>query len=113
MACANVGMLVFARTATRAGELSVRTALGASRARIVSQVSVECLVLAVVSGAGLVFLGSVLYFMWCLIPAGWASALPPARAGSRGRTGRIRLDLPEDGTVPVAPDEERGNVQVT
>jgi hypothetical protein len=69
-------MLVFARTANRAGELAVRAALGAGRARIVSQVFVECLVLAVVaSGAGLVFLASVLLFMWRLIPAGWASAL--------------------------------------
>ncbi len=77
VACANVGMLVFARSATRAGELSVRTALGASRARIVSQVFVECLVLAVIaSGAGLVLLASVLHFMWRLIPAGWASAAP-------------------------------------
>jgi predicted permease len=51
VACVNVGLLIFARTATRAAELAVRAALGAGRARIVGQVFVEALVLAVVSTA--------------------------------------------------------------
>lgn len=64
VACGNVAMLVFARTATRLQELAIRTALGASRARIVSQIFVETLLLAVIAaGVGvLVFdraLGSV------------------------------------------------------
>ncbi len=55
IACGNVGTLILARTASRAGELAVRTALGASRARIVSQLFVEALVLAVMAaGVGLV-----------------------------------------------------------
>jgi hypothetical protein len=55
VACGNVTMLVFARTATRFREMAVRTALGASRTRIVSQIFVETLVLAVVAaGVGLV-----------------------------------------------------------
>jgi predicted permease len=54
VACGNVAMLVFARTATRFREMAVRTALGASRARIVSQIFVETLVLAVVAaGVGM------------------------------------------------------------
>ena len=44
--CANVATLVFARTATRGWEITVRNALGASRARIISQLFVEALVLA-------------------------------------------------------------------
>ena len=52
--CGNVGVLVLARTATRSSEMSVRTALGASRGRIVVQVFVEALVLALVAtGFGL------------------------------------------------------------
>lgn len=47
--CGNVGLLVLARTATRAGELSIRTALGASRVRIVGQIFTESLVLAVLA----------------------------------------------------------------
>jgi putative ABC transport system permease protein len=49
VACANVGLLIFARTAARSAELSMRAALGADRARIVAQVFIEVLVLAVVS----------------------------------------------------------------
>lgn len=47
--CTNVATLVFARTATRAGEIAVRTALGASRARIVSQFFAEALVLSAIA----------------------------------------------------------------
>ena len=43
--CGNIGALVFARTATRERELTVRAALGASRARIVTQLFIEALVL--------------------------------------------------------------------
>jgi predicted permease len=61
VACGNVGMLVFARTATRLRELAIRTALGASRGRIVSQIFVETLLLAVIAaGVGM------LAFDWAL-----------------------------------------------
>ncbi len=49
VACGNVAMLVFARTATRLQELAIRTALGASRSRLVSQIFVETLLLAVIA----------------------------------------------------------------
>ncbi len=47
----NVAILVYARTATRAGEIAVRLALGASRARIVAQLFAEALVLSVLAAA--------------------------------------------------------------
>lgn len=47
----NVAVLVYARTATRAGEIAVRTALGASRARVVTQLFAEALVLSGVASA--------------------------------------------------------------
>lgn len=47
----NVAVLVYARTVTRTGEIAVRTALGARRARIVAQLFAEALVLSVLSAA--------------------------------------------------------------
>ena len=46
--CTNVATLVFARTATRGWEMTVRSALGASRARIIVQLFTEALVLAAI-----------------------------------------------------------------
>ena len=43
----NVAILVYARTATRFGEIAVRTALGATRGRVITQLFVEALVLSI------------------------------------------------------------------
>ena len=54
LVCGNVALLLFARAATRENELIVRSALGASRGRIVAQLFAEALVLgAVAAGVGL------------------------------------------------------------
>ena len=57
--CVNVAILVYARTATRQGEIAVRGALGASRRRIVTQLFVEALLLAGIAAAAGVGLASV------------------------------------------------------
>jgi predicted permease len=51
LVCGNVAMLLFARAATREGELVVRSALGASRGRIVAQLFAEALVLGAAAAA--------------------------------------------------------------
>jgi predicted permease len=72
---ANVATLVFARTATRSWDITVRNALGASRARIVTQLFVEAAVLAGIAAiVGLLL--ARLSLGWALSLAGGAEGLP-------------------------------------
>lgn len=79
-ACANVANLLLSRGVTRRGETAVRSALGASRGRLVQQHVIEGLVLSLIGGAvGILF----------------------ALLLQRGLEGQQLLDLPAIESIPI------------
>ena len=76
LVCGNVALLLFARAASRQTEIVVRTALGASRGRLITQLFAEALVLCTVGAAvGLVASNLVLRWVWA-IAEGQEGTLP-------------------------------------
>jgi len=82
IACANVANLMLARGEARRREMAIRSALGASRGRIVRQLLAESFLLAVIGGGV-----GVLLAIWGL------EALMRLNPGNIPRLGEVQLDL--------------------
>lgn len=76
VACVNLANLMLSRAASRQKEFAVRSAMGASRGRLISQFMAESLLLAVTgAAAGLIVGSGLVRLVVALLPAGFPNLL--------------------------------------
>jgi len=113
IACANIANLLFARTIAREREISVRAALGASRARVLRQLLTESALLALLGGTAGAFVASQALSL--MLPIGGQSIPRLAQASIDGRVLAFSLILVFLTTVlfGMAPAWQASRTQLT
>jgi putative ABC transport system permease protein len=101
--CANVANLLLARGANRHREIAIRTALGAGRARLIQQLLIESLVLAVLSGAVGLLISAWIIDLTPKLSAIHIPLLETARLGWSGLVVATTLSLGTGLIVGIVP----------
>jgi predicted permease len=81
IACGNVASLLLARATYRSREFAVRSAIGATRARLIGQLLVECLLLSLAGG-----------ILGALLAGGCLRAIPHITFFELPRAGEVQMD---------------------